>query len=57
MINAGAGDDTVYGDAGDDIFVTASGDGNDTYYGDDGVQTRSTCRRSALTLRWISAPG
>ena len=36
LINAGAGDDTVFGGAGNDLIVAEVGDGNDVYFGDEG---------------------
>jgi Ca2+-binding RTX toxin-like protein len=36
MINAGAGDDTVFGGYGSDLIVAEVGDGNDVYFGDEG---------------------
>ncbi|QUS42261.1 hypothetical protein RPMA_04925 [Tardiphaga alba] len=51
MINAGAGDDTVFGGAGDDLIVAEIGDGNDVYFGDDsdGGTGIDTLDMSAIT--------
>ena len=35
MIDAGTGNDTAHGGAGNDIFIASVNDGNDTYHGDE----------------------